>query len=362
MKAKKAFSRFLRWETMLIVLLVVLWLVFDAKDASLQAARIAKGRRATDIFNFTNMLNGMGPYLLYSFMALGMSLILGMGDIDISVGAIAALSASVMGTVYGPFKKAMSPGLALALALLCCVMTGAACGFLNGFLVTRFRELFPMIITLGTQLFYRGFCYLLLGGDTLQYKDDAAWAGLKKLYSGSVSIGGLSVPTMLIWFLLLALVFFVFLHLTTGGRRLFAIGTNRVTARYSGIRVDSFELCMFVICGVTAALSSMFYVGSVSATVRADAMTGYEMYAIAVAVLGGFSTGGGKGNIVGVVLSVIIFGVMKKGLGTVFGLPDSTVNLAVGLVLIASSVLPNILEDLSNWRRVRRQHAEAKLS
>ena len=70
MKAKKALSRFLRWETMLIVLLVVLWLVFDAKDASLQAARIAKGRRATDIFNFTNMLNGMGPYLLYSFMAL----------------------------------------------------------------------------------------------------------------------------------------------------------------------------------------------------------------------------------------------------------------------------------------------------
>ena len=361
MKAKKALSRLLRWETMLVVLLIALWLVFDAKDASLQAAKLAKGRKATDIFNFAKMLNGMGPYLLYSFMALGMALLLGMGDIDISVGAIAALSASVMGSVYGPFKSVMSPGLALALSVAACVLTGAACGFLNGFLVTRFRELFPMIITLGTQLFYRGFCYLLLGGDTLQYKDDNVWAGFKKLYNGSISLGEVSFPTMLIWFLLLAAVFFVFLHLTTGGRKLFAIGTNRVTARYSGIRVDRFELSMFVICGVTAALSSMFYVGSVSATVRADAMVGYEMYAIAVAVLGGFSTGGGKGNIIGVILSVIIFGVMKKGLGTVFGLPDSTVNLAVGAVLIVFSLLPNLLEDLSNFRRLRKQHAQAQL-
>ena len=156
MKAKKALSRLLRWETMLVVLLIALWLVFDAKDASLQAAKLAKGRKATDIFNFAKMLNGMGPYLLYSFMALGMALLLGMGDIDISVGAIAALSASVMGSVYGPFKSVMSPGLALALSVAACVLTGAACGFLNGFLVTRFRELFPMIIALGTQLFFRG--------------------------------------------------------------------------------------------------------------------------------------------------------------------------------------------------------------
>ncbi len=361
MKIKKAASRLLRWETMLVALLVALWFIFDAKDASTQAARVAAGRKATDVFNFTKMLNGMGPYLLYSFMALGMALLLGMGDIDISVGAIAALSASVMGKCYGPLSAVMAPGLALAIAICLCVLTGAACGFFNGFLVTRFRELFPMIITLGTQLFYRGFCYLLLGGDTLQYKDDKAWETLKRLYNGSVNIGELSVPTMLIWFLLLSALFFVFLHLTVGGRRLFAIGTNRVAARYSGIRVDSFELSMFVLCGVTAALSSMFYVGSVSASVRADAMTGYEMYAIAVAVLGGFSTGGGKGNVVGVILSVVIFGVMKKGLGTVFGLPDSTVNLAVGVVLIVSAVLPNILEDISNHRRVMRQHAEAKL-
>ena len=126
------------------------------------------------------------------------------------------------------------------------------------------------------------------------------------------------------------------------------------------MKVDSFELLMFVICGMMAAVSSLFYVGSASATVRADAMTGYEMYAIAVVVLGGFSTSGGKGNVIGVILSVIIFGVMKKGLGTLYGFADSTVNLAVGLVLVLASLLPNIAEDISNRIRVKKQHVTVK--
>ena len=91
-------------------------------------------------------------------------------------------------------------------------------------------------------------------------------------------------------------------------------------------------------------------------------MQGYEMYAIAVAVLGGFSTDGGKGNILGVVLSVVIFGVMKKGLDTLFGFSDSTVNLAVGIVFILASLLPNVLQDISNRRRVKKQHVDVAAS
>ena len=358
---KKRFSKLLRWETMLVVLLIILWIVFEARDNSLDAALIAKGRKAKDVFNFAKMMNGMGVYMLYSFMALGMSLILGMGDIDISVGASATLSASVMGISYRALINGGTPNsTAFAIAIVACLLTGCLCGFLNGFLVTRFRELFPMIITLGTQLFFRGFCYLFLGGETLKFDGDETWGMLKSLYNGSVTLGSVKVPTIIFWFLGFALVFFVFLHLTTGGRRLFAIGENRTAALYSGVKVDSFELMMFVICGMMAAVSSLFYVGSASATVRADAMNGYEMYAIAVVVLGGFSTSGGKGNIIGVILSVIIFGVMKKGLGTLYGFSDSTVNLAVGLVLIAASLLPNIVEDITNIIRVRRQHITAK--
>jgi rhamnose transport system permease protein len=86
-------------------------------------------------------------------------------------------------------------------------------------------------------------------------------------------------------------------------------------------------------------------------------MTGYELYAIAAAVLGGFSTSGGKGSVAGVVLSLIIFGVMKIGLGTLYGFADSMVNLSVGLILIASTLLPNVLGKAGDGLRVHRQRA-----
>lgn len=354
---KKKGSKIFRWETMLLILLVVLWVVFESKDSARDAAFIAAGRKAKDVFNVSKMLGGMGVYMLYSFMALGMALILGMGDIDISIGASATLSAAVMGVLYRSFTTGgMANGTAFVLAIAACLLTGCLCGLINGFLITRFRELFPMIVTLGTQLFYRGFCYLFLGGETLKFDGDETWNKLKNLYNGEVTIGKIGVPTIIFWFLGFAVIFFIFLHMTTGGRKLFAIGENRTAALYSGINVDRFELLMFVVCGFMAAVSSLFYVGCASATVRADAMQGYEMYAIAVVVLGGFSTDGGKGNIIGVILSVVIFGVMKKGLGTLFGFADSTVNLAVGIVLILASLLPNIIEDISNKNRIRKQH------
>lgn len=356
---KKKLSKIFRWETMLVVLLVLLCVIFEAKDDAKDAALLAKGRKAKDVFNFAKMLSGMRPYMLYSFMALGMSLLLGMGDIDISAGALATLSASVMGVSYrAMLASGMNPAWAFGLSVAICLITGAFCGFINGYLITRFRELFPMIITLGTQLFFRGFCYLFLGGDTLKFDGDETWGLLKRLYNGDVQLFGLTVPSVIVWFLGFALLFFIALHITTAGRKLFAIGTNRTAALYSGVRVNRFELTMFVICGFMAAVSSLFYVGSASATIRADAMTGYEMYAIAVVVLGGFSTSGGKGNIIGVILSVAIFGVMKKGLGTIYNFPDSTVNLAVGLVLILSTLIPNLIEDASNRIRVRRQHVQ----
>ena len=354
---KKRISDTLLWQIILIALIAILSVVFESMDDAKDAALIAKGRKAKDVFNFAKMLSGMRPYMLYSFMALGMSLLLGMGDIDISAGALATLSASVMGVSYRALLgSGVAPSCAFGLAVGFCLITGAFCGFLNGYLVTRFRELFPMIITLGTQLFFRGFCYLFLGGDTLKFDGDETWALLKRLYNGDVSLFGLTVPSVILWFLGFAALFFVFLHVTTAGRKLFAIGTNRTAALYSGVRVNRFELTMFVICGFMAAVSSLFYVGSASATIRADAMSGYEMYAIAVVVLGGFSTSGGKGNIVGVILSVAIFGVMKKGLGTLFNFPDSTVNLAVGLVLILSALIPNVIEDASVRARLRSNH------
>ena len=207
---------------------------------------------------------------------------------------------------------------ALILSLAACLLVGSLCGALNGFLVTRFKELFPMIITLATQLFFRGFSYLLIGGQTLTF-DDETFDLLKELNS-LTDMFGIKVPVMLPIFLVVALVFYFWLHLTGNGRKIF--------------------------------------VGATSSSIKADIMDGYHMYAIAAAILGGFSTDGGKGSVIGAILSLIIFAVMKIGLGTLFGFADSAVNLSVGIILILSVLLPNMVNKWRDALRVRRRRSE----
>lgn len=355
-RGKRVFSFIFRWETMLVAVLTVMCLIFNQRDAALQAS----GQFKKDVFNLAAAVKGLRPYMLYSFMTLGIMLILAMGDIDISTGATAALSAAVLGILYQRLTVGgMGPAPALALSVAACMGTGGLCGLFNGLLVTRFKELFPMIITLATQLFYRGVAFLLLGGGTLTFKNDATFDSLKSLYN-TVSIGGVSFPVMLFWFLMAAAFFYVWLHLTSGGRKIFALGTNPTATLFSGVRTDRIKFWLFGLCGLMSAITAVFFIGATSSSIRADAMSGYEMYAIAAAVLGGFSTSGGKGSVIGVILSLIIFGVMKIGLGTLYGFADSMVNLSVGVILIISTLLPNMIAVLGSAVRLGRQKRALK--
>ena len=353
MKKNKLVALLTRWEVFLIVLLALMCLVFNLQDA----ARVASGEARRDVFNVANVVRSMRPYMLYSFMTLGMMLILAMGDMDISVGAAATLSVVVLGVTYNGLTTSGLVGLpALIIALAACLLVGSLCGALNGFLVTRFKELFPMIITLATQLFFRGFSYLLIGGQTLTFNDDT-FALLKNLNS-LIDMFGIKVPVMLPIFLAVALVFYFWLHLTGNGRKIFAIGTNAIATQYSGVRVDLIKFWCFVVAGLMSAVTGVFFVGATSSSIKADIMDGYHMYAIAAAILGGFSTDGGKGSVIGVILSLIIFAVMKIGLGTLFGFADSAVNLSVGIILILSVLLPNMVNKLRDDLRVRKRRAE----
>lgn len=353
MKKNKLVSLLTRWEVFLLVLLALMCLVFNLQDA----ARVASGEARRDVFNVANVVRSMRPYMLYSFMTLGMMLILAMGDMDISVGAAATFSVVVLGVTYNALTTAGLLGLpALILSLAACLLVGSLCGALNGFLVTRFKELFPMIITLATQLFFRGFSYLLIGGQTLTF-DDETFDLLKELNS-LIDMFGIKVPVMLPIFLVVALVFYFWLHLTGNGRKIFAIGTNAIATQYSGVRVDLIKFWCFVVAGLMSAVTGVFFVGATSSSIKADIMDGYHMYAIAAAILGGFSTDGGKGSVIGVILSLIIFAVMKIGLGTLFGFADSAVNLSVGIILILSVLLPNMVNKLRDDLRVRKRRAE----
>jgi rhamnose transport system permease protein len=350
---KAPLRRLFRWETMLVCVLIAICAVFNQRDSDMQAMGLFK----RDVFNLASVISAMRPYMLYSFMTLGMMLILAMGDIDISTGASAALSVAALGVSYQAMTGSGLPsGAALASAITICLVTGSLCGFINGMLATRFKELFPMIITLSTQLFFRGISFLLLGGGTLTFKNDATFDLLKRLYA-TVPLAGINLPVIIIWFLLAAAVYCVWMHFTPSGRRIFAIGANARAAFISGVRVDRIKLFAFTLCGLMAALTGVFFIGATSSSIRADSMMGYELYAIAAAVLGGFSTSGGKGSVPGAVISLAIFGVMKIGLATLYGFADSMVNLSVGLILILSALMPNALAKAGGWLRLNRSRS-----
>ncbi|GHU73561.1 branched-chain amino acid ABC transporter permease [Clostridia bacterium] len=353
MKRNRWLSFFASWEFFLATLLAVMCALFNWQDAARQAAGLSK----RDVFNFASVMRGLRPYMLYSFMTLGMMLILAMGDIDISVGALGAFSVAVLGLSYKAATESGVPNaIALAVAIAACLGVGVLGGAMNGLLVTRFKELFPMIITLATQLFFRGFSYLLLGGSTLTFKNDATFDLLKNLYA-TVTIGSVPIPIMIFAFLGCACLFHIWLHLTANGRRIFAIGANRTAALYSGIRVDAIKMACFIAAGFLSAVTGIFFVGATSSSIKADIMSGYELFAIGAAILGGFSTNGGKGSVPGCVLSLIFFGVMKIGLGTLFGIADSAVNMSVGIILILSVFLPNLAQMIGQRLQVRRRRA-----
>ena len=328
MNAKKFF---LRWEWLLVLLTVAVYFFFHS--------------RMPANYTVNNLLDQTRVYMVdVGFMALGALLILILGDIDISVASIAALSVTVMAVSYN-----QGNGLPFAVALAIALIVGAVCGLINGLLITRFKELFPMIITLATQTIYRGIAYVIL-------KDQSS-GGFPGWFSKSLGYGKVGgIPIMLICLLAVFPFFFVWLHRTASGRRIFATGTNITTARYSGLQTDRIKVLLFTLNGILAALGGIFLsarTGSVKYTIG----SGYEMQAIAIAVLGGASTAGGKGSVIGVLLSLVLMTCLKNGLMLDFN--DSFVlNMSIGVLLIAVVLIPNIIAMVQKKRNVIRQRKE----
>ncbi len=322
----------MRWEWILVVLIAAVYLYFHF--------------RMPDTYTLKNLLGQTRVYMVdVGFLALGATLILILGDIDISVASTAGLSVTVMAVSYnGGVPFWLSMGFAL--------LTGAACGAFNGILVTRFKELFAMIITLSTMTLYRGIAYIIL-----KDQSSGGFPGWFTKDLGYGTIGATPLPIMLVFILALFPLFHVVLHHTTTGRRLFATGANITTARYSGVRTDRIKLVTFIVNGLLAAICGIFLcarTGSVKYTIG----TGFEMQAIAIAVLGGASTAGGKGSVPGVFLSLILMTCLKNGLTLLFN-DQFILNLSVGILLIGVVLVPNILSLLQARAEVGRRRRAA---
>ena len=284
----------------------------------------------SEYYNVSSLLRQMPVYLAEVFMMLPMAYILVLGEIDISVGAIVCLSATmscIVCNTNAPFIVVVITALGV----------GTICGAINGFILTKFQELPPMIVTLATQIIFRGISEIVLGsGGSISASNT----------DGFRAIGGKvgDVPYILFLVVILSVIFAVILGKSTFGRRVYAIGTNRLTAYYSGVHVQKIRFIIYTIMGTVSGLCALFLVSS-SYGANTTTGNGFEMDAIAMAVFGGISSTGGKGNIAGGFISAFIIVCLRVGLGQ-RNVNAQVILLIIGVLLIAAVALPNIIGNV----------------
>ena len=240
------------------------------------------------------------------------------------------------------------------LGIVVCLLVGALCGALNGFLIVRFR-LPSLAVTIGTLALFRGFAYILLG--------DKAVADFPPEYPafGIEVVPNTFIPAPFSLFIVLAVIFWVVLHHTTLGRRLYAIGGNQTAALFSGVNLGRLKMLLFVISGVISALAGIIFTFRFSSS-RADNGTGFELSAIAAVFLGGVTVQGGKGTVTGVVLSLLLIGIINNVL-TLADVSNEILRIVTGSLLIVSVLLPNIIASTrERWRLMQRQKEIANLA
>jgi rhamnose transport system permease protein len=282
-----------------------------------------------------NLLNATRFTTEIGLVALGMTLVMITGGIDLSVGAIIALTAVVIGMLIQAGLGAW-PGAFLGLGL------GVLLGALNGLVITRVG-LPPIITTLATLAIYRGVAYGISGARAFPIPES-----LSVLGQGYLGL----LPVQLPLFLLVAAGVWVLLARTTFGRTLYALGVNETAARFAGLHVDRVKLAAYALSGLLSAAAAVIFIARVSSA-KANAGEGYELDAITIVVLGGGSVAGGRGGVIGTLLGLAIIGVTRNGLTQAYVPPEVQAILIGGVLVIA--VVGN--ELFARWWATRRASA-----
>lgn len=318
----RPWRRVARWEGALVFILV---------------AVIAMGAN-----NSSHFLSGSNLFYIgvnegeVAIMALPLLLIVMIGEIDLSVASMLGLSGTVMGYLFG---DGWSIWLAIALALL----VGVAGGALNGLLVAKLG-LPSIAVTIGTLTLFRGLAEIILAPRIVTgFPISLANVGVLPIHGTEVSYSaGI--------FLVLAIACGITLHATPLGRSLVAMGLQPEAARFSGIRTQRVTFWLYVLSGFVCAFAGVLFALK-NSSVSYDAGTGLELNVVAVVLFGGISIFGGRGTVLGVVLSAAVFGTLLQAL-TQMGVQAEVQNIVTGSLLLLSVVIPN---SSATVRRLRQR-------
>jgi rhamnose transport system permease protein len=299
-----------RWEMLLAIALIGLIVLGNALSPFFLTAG-----------NFSNLTAAL---MEVAIMALPMTLIIIIGEIDLSVESMAGFASAILGFLW-------AAGVPIEVGIPVVLVAGALGGLLNGVLVAR-GGLPSLVVTLGTLALFRGFALIVLGP-----------RGISDFPPGFTEIGFGTVPgTLIPWpfviFAALAVILGTVLHRTWLGRQIYAIGKNTGAARFSGVRVTRIRIGLFVLSGLIAALAGIILTSRLSSA-RADAGEGMTLTVVTVVLLGGVNIFGGSGTIPGVVLAVLVVAVMQNAL-RLASVSVEVQSIALGLLLILSVVTP----------------------
>jgi rhamnose transport system permease protein len=286
-------------------------------------------------YTFMTMFLNSAPILL---ILLPVTLIVMTGDIDLSVGSVLGFSSAIFGLMF-------AAGVPLPIAAVVATIGGGLVGVLNGVLVTVVG-LPSLAVTIGTLALFRGIAVGLLGTAAItNFPSEVTGFATSPLFPGA------PLPIIVGAIVILAIVFAVLLHFTPFGRGIYAIGLSPEAAAFSGVRVNRTRLILFVLSGLVAAATGVYYTLQYSNAIGTNG-SGFELQVITAVVLGGVSIWGGRGTLLGAFAGGLLIAALNKTL-QLAGVGSDSISIVTGAALIFSVVVASVAGFISRRRRTK---------
>ncbi|MFA5293595.1 MAG: ABC transporter permease [Phycisphaerae bacterium] len=303
---KKTAQKFLaRQQSGLIIVILILGVILTTSAGSHIDRQT--GRTVNNFFNSYTLMQTATDASFFAIMAVGATMVIIYGGIDLSVGSVYALCGVTTALLLRHLN--MDSASAVILGIFVSLGLGLVCGLLNGLMVVGL-EVHPFIITLGTMWIFRGVAFVMSKAESILVP-----GSLTAFAKANLGLNPALYPVAMLIMIGVTVIGAFYLSKTVMGRHIYAIGGNAEASRYAGLHVKRITVSVFAISGLTAGIAAFLgsaYYGSASC---GDA-TGYELYVIASAVVGGASLSGGKGNAVSAMLGAILIILIRQSIRT----------------------------------------------
>lgn len=273
----------------------------------------------------TNMRNICMSMASYGILAAGVTVCMLLGGLDLSQMSVLAVGSMAIGICYTNW------GLPIGLAMLASILVGMIAGFINGFIITRMK-IIPMIATIGMQMSFRAIAYLTNGGNKIRISSAVLdWLAFESF---------LGIPIQMWIMVLVYVAVYILMKYTMFGRSVYAIGSNQTASYLSGIKVKQIKMIAYIITGFSSGLAAILWTAQMRTSVP-TAGIGSEFIPISSVIMGGVGLGGGKGNIIGTLLGVLLLTIFSNVM-TLLNIHAYYQDLFNGLILILAVFIDTV--------------------